>query len=430
MRNIVMARAYRKVIKLIPYEDALKKIFSTLCNRASVHEIVPVDKACGRILAEDIYAHIDVPENNISLVDGFAVKCEDVVGASQEKPVRLRVIGKLYPWSDTSSAKISDGEAYYVACGAPIPSGANAVIKVENVVLCGEEIEVKMSATVWENICLRGEDIKRGDLILRKGALLRPQDIGVLAGLGIKRVKVLRKPRIAIISTGNELIEKSKRDPEAIPNNYALILAGLISKIGGEPMMYGIVPDDITEIREKICSALNESDIIMTIGGCSLGERDFVPEAVNLLGEPGVIFHGVMIKPGRVSAFGMIGGKPIVMLPGLFASTIAGFYLIFVPSISCYMGLSIDLLLPKVNAKICRDVPADKKPYHTFLPTSIKSSGEDLIAEPIMDGPASLIRFINANGFILLPPKRGLGKGERVNVTLFSSDELFRIMPA
>ncbi|MEM2273208.1 MAG: molybdopterin molybdotransferase MoeA [Candidatus Bathyarchaeia archaeon] len=425
-----MMKTNRKVIKLVPYEDALKRLSSIFYNRSPKYEIVSVNNALGHILAEDIFTNINVPENNISLVDGFALKCEDTFTASLEKPVKLRVIGKLYPWSKTSDINISSGQACYVTCGAPIPGGANAVVKIENAILYGEEIELKHRVKPWENICLAGEDMKAGTLITRKGEFLRPQDIGVLAGLGIKKVKVFRKPKVAIISTGDEILERSKRDPEAIANNYALIISGLISKIGGEPIISDIAPDDITEIKRKIGKALEEADIVVTIGGCSLGEKDFVPDAVNSLGEPGVILHGVMIKPGKVSGFGMIGNKPIVMLPGLFASTLAGFYLILVPTMCLYMGLRMNSLLLKVNAKISQDKQADRRPYHEFLPVCLRSSDEGLIAEPVMNGPASLSRFMKANGFILLPPRRDLKKGEYVSVTLFSSDELFRIMLA
>ncbi|MEM2335248.1 MAG: molybdopterin molybdotransferase MoeA [Candidatus Bathyarchaeia archaeon] len=420
----------KKVIKLVPYNDALKRLASVFCNEAQKHEIVSVKDAFGRILAEDIFTNINVPENNISLVDGFALKHEDTSSASLERPVRLKVVGKLYPWSSPTDICISSGQACYVTCGAPIPEGANTVVKIENVISYDGEIGLKHKVKPWENICLAGEDIRAGTLIFRRGEFLRPQDIGVLAGLGIKKVKVFRKPRVAIISTGDEIFERSRRDPEIIANNYALIISGLISKIGGEPIISDIAPDDITEIKRKISDSLNKADIMVTIGGCSLGEKDFVPDAVNSLGKPGVILHGVMIKPGKVSGFGMINGKPIVMLPGLFASTLAGFYLIFVPTMCFYMGLSVDDLLPKLKAKIGQDKQADERPYHVFLPVSLRSSNEGLIAEPVMDGPASLSRFMKANGFILLPPRKGLKKEEFVTVTLFSNDELFRIMSA
>ncbi|MEM2385001.1 MAG: molybdopterin molybdotransferase MoeA [Candidatus Bathyarchaeia archaeon] len=421
-----MMRANRRVIKLLPYSDALKRLSDIFRNKAQEYMGVSVIEASGRILAEDIFANVNVPENNISLVDGFALKSEDTLDASLERPVKLRVIGKLYPWSDPSGINISNGQACYVTCGAPIPDGANSVVKIENVISRGEDIELKHSVKIWENVCLSGEDIKMGSLVLRRGEFLRPQDVGVLAGLGIKKVNVLRKPRVAIISTGDEILERSKRDPEVIANNYALIISGLISKIGGESIISDIAPDNVIEIKRKISGVLDKTDIVVTIGGCSLGEKDFVPEAVNSLGKPGVIFHGVMIKPGRVSGFGMIEGKPIVMLPGLFASTLAGFYLIFVPTMALYMGLNMDQLLLKVNAKIGQDIRADDSPYHVFLPVGLKLTDEGFIAEPVMDGPSSLSRFMKANGFILLPPRKGLKRGERVNVILFNSDELFK----
>jgi|YelNatPaOPRAMG01_1025707.scaffolds.fasta_scaffold07706_6 molybdopterin molybdotransferase len=422
-----MKRASQKrTFKLTPYPEALKKLLETFQKRPLDYETVPVEEAMDWVLAEDIVADVDVPQTDVAMVDGYAVKSKDVAEASVANPILLKVVGKLYPWSKPSDAKIEDGQAVYVTCGAPIPEGADAVIMVENTILHGEKIEIRMPVRKGENIAYSGEDVKRGTLILKKGSILRPQDIGVLAGLGIKKVKVFRKPKVAVIATGNELIELSRKDPTRIVDNYALIVSGLISKMGANPVRLGIAPDDLEETKKKIEEALQKADIVVTIGGCSMGEKDFVPEAVNALGEPGIIVHGIKVKPGKVTGFGMVKGKPVVMLPGLFASTMAGLYLILAPLIGLYTGLRMENLLPTVKSKISHDIDPENKLRYRFLPVRVKNVEGEFYAEIVSGGPNSLSRFLNSNGFILVPPKESLKKGDEVNVTLFSEEEFSR----
>lgn len=417
----------RRTLKLTSYPETLEILFKTFKGRSLESEIIPVEEAVGRILAEDIVASVDVPERDVAMVDGYAVRSRDLLGASPEKPKFLKVIGKLYPWDSVVGVRLLEGEAVYVACGAPLPEGADAVIMVENTIFHDGEIEARTPIREGENVIHAGEDIKRGSIVLRAGSLLRPQDIGLLAGLGVGKVRVLRKPRVAVIATGNELIELSKRDPNRIADNYALIISGLIARMGGEPIRFGIAPDDIDEIRERINRALEAADIVVTIGGCSMGERDFVPDAINSLGEPGVIVHGIRVRPGRVAGFGMVRGKPIVMLPGLIASTMAGFYLILAPLLSLYMGLGMEQLLPTIMAKMTDDLEPDGRPLHRFLPVHVKRREDGFYAEAVPGGPNSLVRFVRSNGFILVPPGRGLRRGEEVSVTLYSRDELISL---
>lgn len=416
----------KRSLKLAPYSEALEKLLKLIQGRSFEYETISIEESIGRVLIEDIIANVDVPERDVAMVDGYAVKFKDVFGASVEKPVLLRVTGKFYPWDSPVGVKLLEGEAAYVTCGAPLPDGADAVIMVENAVFRYGKIEVRRPVKEGENIIHAGEDIRRGDVVLRAGSILRPQDVGVLAGLGVRKVKVAKKPRVAIIATGNELIELSKRDPERIADNYALMVSGLISRIGGEPLRLGIIPDDLNVIKRRISEALESADIVVTIGGCSMGEKDFVPDAVNSLGQPGVIVHGIRVKPGKVTGFGVVRGKPIVMLPGLLASMMAGFYLIFAPLIGLYMGLKVEQLLPTIMARMGHDLASDEKPLYRFLPVRIRGQEDKLYAEVVPGGPNSLSRFVNANGFILTPPKKKLKREEEINVTLYSRDEFSR----
>jgi len=419
-----MQRADQKrIIKLTPYEEALEKLFGMEQIKPAGCEIVSVEKSVGRVLAEDVTSEVDVPQTSRTLVDGYALRSEDTLEASHKNPVTLRIVGKLYPWSLPTDARLSTGQAIYVTCGAPIPYEADAVVKVENTVLRDGEVEIRCAIKAGDNIAPAGEDVKKGSLVLRKGKVLRPQDVGVLAGIGVKTVKVFKKPKVAIIATGNELFELSKRDPTRIVDNYALTVSSLIWELGGFPIRMGISPDDLSEIRKKISEAVERADIIVTIGGCSVGEKDLVPDAVNSFGKPGIIVHGIRVKPGKVTGFGVVKGKPIVMLPGLISSTLAGFYLIVAPLIGLYSGLSVDNILPVIFAQMSQDLQAETRPLYRFTPVRVRKVDGELIAEPVLGGSGVLSKFVKSNGFVLIPPRKALKKGEKVKVTLFSKEE-------
>ncbi|MEM3703727.1 MAG: molybdopterin molybdotransferase MoeA [Candidatus Bathyarchaeia archaeon] len=418
----------KRIFKLTSYDDALKKLLQMSCAKPISYETVPLERAMGRVLAEDVKSEVDIPPTDQAVVDGYALKSKDTVKASLHTPVKLKVVGKLYPWSTSTDFNLASGQAVYVTCGTPMPQGADAVVKVENTILHYEEIEIRYAVKTGENVALAGEDLKKQSLILRKGEVLRPQDIGILAGAGIKKVKVFKRPRVAIIATGNELFELSKKDPTRIVDNYALIMSGLISKLGGIPIRLGIAPDDLSEIKRKIGEGVEKADIVVTIGGCSVGEKDLVPDAINSFGEPGVIVHGVKVTPGRVTGFGLVKGKPVVMLPGLIASTIAGFYLILAPLIGLCSGLKKTCLLPTVSAKIDQDFQMGGRPYCRFLSIRLKQVNGILTAEPVAGGSSSLRRFAESNGLILVPPRKNLKRGEAVNVTLFSCEEFAKFL--
>ncbi len=243
------------------------------------------------------------------------------------------------------------GEAVYVACGAPIPKGAASTVKVEETRLNGDQIQVLRPIKPGEGIIPLGDDLKDGALILGKGQVLRPQDLGLLASVGLAKAEVFKKPTVAILSGGDELIRQTQKNPEKIANNYALVIAGLASELGASASMLGIMPDSMDKVQAKIGEALAQADIVVTIGGSSVGVKDFVPDAVNALGKPGVVVQGVLLRPGAVSGFGVVDGKPVVMLPGHIGSCIAGFYLFAAPLISQYTGAKAGMQ-PHCNRRV------------------------------------------------------------------------------
>ena len=310
--------------------------------------------AVGRVLAKDVFSTVNIPGYDKTFIDGYAIRPQDTAEASTAKPAAFKITGKLFPADYPTDAQVASGEAIYVACGAPIPKGAAATVKVEETRLNGDQIQVMRPIKPGEGIIPIGDDVKAGELILQKGQILRPQDVGLLAQVGLTEAEVVKKPVIAILSGGDELINQCRKDPKKISNNYALVVAALASELGAKAELKGIMPDNLEQVQTQISQALSEADIVVTIGGSSVGMKDFVPDAINSLGKPGVVVQGIALRPGAVSGFGIVKDKPIVMLPGHIGSCIAGFYVFVAPLIRLYSRMEGDGLLPCLTAELLR----------------------------------------------------------------------------
>lgn len=415
----------RRVLKLVTPEEAFRRLQKATKIAKLEPENVPLESACGRVLAENIVPSFDIPCIRSAAVDGYAVRSSDTKNATPEKPLKLKVKGELFPASSLGEFGFQHGYTVYLACGAPVPESADAVIRIEETRRYGEELEVWCPIEKDKNVILAGEDVKRGSVVLSKGHVLRPQDIGLLAALRINSVRVVRKPRISVISVGDELTELEKDEPLKTVNNYAFIISAMAAEFGASPEVIGVAPDVVSKIVEKIEQALRVADIIVTIGGCSIGVRDFVPDAVNAFGKPGVIVHGIKISPGKVTGVGVVKSKPIVMLPGHIVSSVAGFHLFVVPLIRLYSGLSI-LRAPEIRANVSEDVKS-KLGMQLFLSVHLKKVNGEFVAEPIHGGSSSLSTLINANGFTILNEGAVIKKGEEIAVTLFSEKERFKL---
>ncbi len=407
-----------------PYE-ALSVLLDSVRSNVMPTETKPLEDCLGRVLAKDVSSTLNIPDYDKTFIDGYAVNPEDTKDASTAKPVALKTVGKLFPADYPTEAEISRGETIYVACGAPIPKGATATVKVEETRLHAGKIEVVREISAGEGIIPLGDDVKKGALLLRKGQVLRPQDIGLLASIQMVTVEVVKKPVVSIISGGDELIKQCREDPTKIANNYALVVAGLASELGATPKIQGIAADTLATVKSKLGEALACSDIVVTIGGSSVGVKDFVPDAVNALGKPGVIVQGVLLRPGAISGFGLVNGKPVVMLPGHIGSCIAGFYLFLAPLISVYSGLGRDALPPRVSAELGEDV--ESGPQFRFLLVRIRRFDEKFAAEPVKGGSSALTTIVKSNGYTIVPPHMKLSKKTEVNVFLFGKQELAQL---
>jgi molybdopterin molybdotransferase len=412
----------RRLPKRANPNEALELLLKAVGANVLQTETVALQDCIGRVLAEDIVSNVNIPDYDKTFIDGYAVNPEDTKGATPSEPVTLKIVGKLFPADYPTDAKISRDEAMYVACGSPIPKGASSTVKVEETRLKDEKIEVGREIKPQEGIIPLGDDVTKGALLLKKGQTLRPQDIGLIASLHRTTAEVTKKPRISIISGGDELIKQSQKDPTKIVNNYALVVAGLASELGAAPKMQGIMPDSLDQVTAKIGEALETSDIVVTIGGSSVGMKDFVPDAINALGKPGILAHGILLRPGALSGFGLVNNKPLVMLPGHIGSCIAGFYLLVVPLISLYSGLAPDALPPRISAELNKTF--ETGPRFRFLFTRLKSVDERIVAEPVKGGSSALTTIVNANGYTIVPPHTKLCKGDTVKVFMFGRREL------
>lgn len=401
--------------KLVSVDDALKTFFAELQIKPRKVS-VPLISALGRVLAQEIVAFTDLPRTDRSAVDGYAVNADDTAGATQSKPRILKII-------DTGTT--GRRQAKQVWTGKPIPKHANAVVMLENTKLVKDKIEVGSSMTPWENVSKKGEDIRKGETAIRAGTRLKPQHLGLAAALGVGAVEVHKKPRIAILATGNELAELGSRLRRGqVLDVNRLVLTALCNELGVDTLDLGIAKDDVDEISRKIMLGLKKADAIITSGGTSVGGRDLVPEAINRTGKPGVIIHGVAIRPGMPTALAVVKGKPIIILPGNPVAAMLGFEVFGRPLVSRMLGLKQTESRHKLKARVTRRI-ATTLGRRNFVRVRVFSQNDEFLAEPISARGSSLISTMTkANGYVIVPENvEGLEEGEIITVQMFDNLE-------
>ncbi len=382
-------------------------------------ETIPLSEALGRIVSRDIYAGIDHPPFDRSTVDGYAVRSVDVAGADDLHPVKLRVIGRVEP-GEKPSVEVEPGTAVEIATGAMIPRGADSVVMVEYTKKQGErEILVYRATIPGENISVAGSDISMGDLVIPRGTMLSEKEIGLLAGLGYDRVEVYRKPRIAVFSTGNEVVEPGDELVEGkVYNVNGYLVTSMLRSIGAEPVYLGLLRDDYSEMYSRIKDALEKYDLVITSGGTSAGLGDLVYRVFNDLGEPGVVIHGLKIKPGKPTVFAVVNGKLLIGLPGFPLSCYMVSNNIVKPLISRITGYVIPETV-RVKARIPYQL---RKPLGKawFIPVALVETGNGYTAYPVSMRSGSISPLAYADGYMILPEDRDLVfMDEEVIVELF-----------
>jgi molybdopterin molybdotransferase len=402
--------------KLTPVDDALRTWFDALQIKRCEEVTLPLHHALNRVLAEDITVKEDLPRFDRSAVDGYALKSGETSGASQFKPAFFQM---------TESDEVNSKQARQVWTGNAIPKGANAVAMLENTQRRDGGIDVWVKLAPGENVSKRGEDIRKGENAVKAETRLKPYHLGLLAALGISEVRVVEKPRIAVLATGNELAEAgSKLAEKQIFESNSVVLSAMCRELDAEPLGLGIANDDVNEITEKLRIGFLKSDAVITTGGTSVGGLDLVPDAVNKMGKPGVVVHGVAIRPGMPTGLAVLEGKPIVILSGNPVAAIIGFEVFARPLICKMLGMKKEETRPVVKAFLIRKV-ATALGRKTYVRVRVLQKNGEFRAEPVSArGSGAISTMTRGNGFVIVPENReGVSEGELVAVHLFGEVE-------
>jgi len=408
---------FRKLLSLEEARQTLKESFSP--KPVGVEQVF-LSEALDRVLAEDIVAPMDVPPFDRSTVDGYAVKAVDTFGADEDRPVALKFCGQVAV-GEPPSVVVERGMTAEIATGAPLPKGADAVVMVEYSIRRDGTIFVHRPVSEGENVMEAGSDIHKGETILKKGQRLASHEIGVLAALGLTEVSVYKRPRIAIISTGAEIVEPGKPlPPGKIYDINAHTLSAAVLECGGEPINLGVISDESNQLEAAFKKALNSADAVITSGGVSVGPKDIIPQVLGTLGKPGVIISGMAVKPGKPTTIAVIDGKPVFSLPGHPTSSLLMFHMIVRPVI-CEMAGRTEETSQTVKAVAATKMfPARGRRTFVMVNLTRDKTGK-LIASPVPTGLSGAITTLaKADGFIEIEEKRQfINEGEEVTVYLF-----------
>jgi molybdopterin molybdotransferase len=394
-------------------ESALEVLRS--CVEPLEEESVNLERALGRTLARDIISAEDVPAFDKSAMDGYALRAAETFGASPTDPVSLAVIGEVFP-GDAGDLEVGPGEAVRIMTGGAFPKGADAVLMAEHTTDRGNSVLVHGSVVPGRNVARAGEDIRKGDKVLQRGRVLRPQDLGVLASIRMVELKVTRRPVVGVISTGNELVEPESTEAGRlgrVVNSCRYILEGLVTRTGGVPDWLGILPDD----RETLRAALEDfdGDILLTTGATSAGKEDYLPGLLAELGE--LLVHGVNIRPASPLGIGRLGKTLAVLLPGNPVAAMVGFDVFVRPALQLQLGQRERRWNRRVRGRLRRKL-ASALNRTDFVRVQLVGQGE---VEPFRSGGAGVLTSVTrADGFVIVPrDDEGLEAGTEVEVYLF-----------
>jgi len=410
-------RRVRKGFKRYEYVDrALDRFLSSI---EPLDEVVdtPVEDALWRVLAEDVVAGEDNPPFDRSAMDGYAVRSVDLSSASDSNPIRLNVIG----YSTTGrpfKGVVKPGEAVKIDTGAEMPKGADAVVMVEYVEEGDGYVDVYKSVSRFENVSLKGEDVKKGDVILPRGRLVSPEDLPTLLSICMEAVKTFRRVRVGLIAFGDELVDSPGVGEGFIRESNRLMIRGLLANLPVDIVDYGIVRDSYRDVEDAVSKALDRSDLVVSTGGTSLGDDDVVAKVVERLGE--IIVHGVALQPSKPVLLGLVGGKPYIGLPGYPVAAAISSHVFLIPSILKLSGARGSYTYPVVRGILTRRVPSKPGLRH-FVRVRVRRVGGVVYVEPIYASGAGVTSSLSrGDGFLVVPEDmEGFDKGSEVEVILY-----------
>ena len=386
-------------------------------------ESIPLASALGRVLAEDVVSRVDVPFFDRSNLDGFAVRAADTYGADEERPVQLSVIDEVVATAVVPKCEVERGTAATIATGGMLPRGANAIVMVELTEVMGDTVRIFKPVTPGRGITYAGTDVATGETVYRRGDVLTSRETGVLAAIGVANVCVYRKPLVGIVSTGDEIISPAEEMRAGLVyDSNAQVLTDAVTELGGQPERLGIVRDDADELRHIIDEAVDRCDVVLLSGGTSKGAGDISYQVVREFDDPGIVAHGVALKPGKPICLAATRGKPVVILPGFPTSAIFTFHE-FVADVILALGGRSGNRPQSITAEMATQVNSEIGRTEFLLVGLVQkrntAADSKLSAYPMGKGSGSVTTFARADGFVAIDRHHEIVEaGSAVNVTL------------
>ncbi len=417
----------RQFLEVLDRDEAERRWLAAVEPAPLSLEVVPLEEALGRVLGESVRAEVDVPGFDRSNLDGFAVQAADTYGASEEQPVQLRLNEESIPTGVSPQQEVARGTATSIATGGMLPRGANAVVGVEHTdpedrSATERAIAVRRALVPGAAVSFAGTDIGRGETVLFGGTRLTSRETGVLAAIGRREVRVVRRPRVAILSTGDEIVQPGEAmRPGLVYDSNGRILADAVRELGGEPRFLGAFRDDEAALRAALRQALDASDLVLLSGGTSKGEGDLNAQVVADL-DPGIVVHGVALKPGKPVCLAAHGRLPVAILPGFPTSAVFTFHEFVAPVIRRLAGLPADRR-ETVSAQLALDCVSERGRTEYLLVGLVERTGAGLAAYPMGKGSGSVTAFSRADGFVRIPRNTELvAAGTAVEVALIGGE--------
>ncbi len=407
-----------------------KSRFESAVSLKPSEELIDLNQALGRTLSQDICAKVNVPSFDRSNLDGFAIKASDSIGAEEHLPVQLQLIDESIAAGAIPTQEVTAGFAMSIATGGMLPRGADAVIMVEHTDIRDNQLVILKAVSPGAGIAFTGTDVSSGQTILYQGSLLTSRETGILAAIGETKIHVWKRPKVAVISTGNEIIAPGQTmTPGKVFDSNARIISDAVKELGGEALEFGIASDDLLQLREKVKQALLVADIVLLSGGTSKGEGDLSYQVVYELDDPGVIVHGVALKPGKPICLAVSQQKPVIVLPGFPTSAIFTFHEFVAPAIRQLAGqppTSQSMVTAKLAVRVNSEIGRAEFLLVRLLDNSQNISDKQqatLTAYPIGKGSGSVTTFSHADGFVRIDQQvELLESGSEVEVQLISRD--------
>ncbi len=409
---------------------AFFKVVTPQEARRLLLDVLPVETekigttgARGRVVAEDLYSRVDLPHFHRAAMDGYAVKAQDTFGASTSLPAYLKLVGTVEMGKEVTRP-LDKGEAMRISTGGMLPPESDGVVMVEySEEVADERVEVQRGVSPWQNTIQIGDDIKKGELVFRRGRRLRAHDLGALTGIGISTLTVHRNPRVALISTGDEIIEA---DEEPLPGQVRNInqhsLAGLIAECGAELQDLGVFRDEKATLSQALEKALESADLVLLSGGSSVGVRDIALDAIFSLRDAKVIFHGISVSPGKPTIFAKAAGKPLLGLPGYPVSALVIFDLFAAPLIRTLGGEdpTTSSQFQKTTRAVLKTNIASQTGREDYVRVSLTRINGTLCAEALPSKSGAIFTLVKADGMVKIDlNQEGIEQGEEVEVILF-----------